>query len=341
MDLDQFNQQLVEELASLRQEVAQLRKTKTAFDTQNELLTTLVKTVKTASPSLMLKAVLQQSVKIASRLTEAQQSSLFLLDANGTVTESILARGAIIREMRQSIIGMVLDKGLAGWVVRHRQTGLIVDTKEDERWLTLPDEPYSVRSALSVPIFRGKVLLGIVTLMHSQPGHFTPETAKLMESTAEQIGLVLENAQLYLERQQPTPTHSPQQHLPPIPPPPILPPPPTPSPSPKVAPLSGLGIYIVVRDGRFMYTNPGLAALFGYSFIEFISIGSIFELVALNQHESIADCLNQCFQDYNKNLSCRFAGVRKDGSLIDVEIYGTRTKFNGKSVIIGVLSAMN
>jgi PAS domain S-box-containing protein len=339
VDREQSNKQLVEELASLRQEVVQLRKVKTAFDTQNELLTTLVKTAQTASPSLMLKAVLQQSIKIASRLTEAQQSSLFLLDANGTVKESILARGAIIREMKQSIIGMVLDKGLAGWVVRHRQTGLIIDTKEDERWLTLPDEPYSVRSALSVPICRGKVLLGIVTLMHSQPGHFTPETAKLLESTAEQIGLVLENAQLYLERPQPAPTRSHQQHLAPIPQTPALEPPPTPS--PNVEQLSLLGIYIVVRDGRFVYTNPGLSALFGYSFIEFISIGSIFELVALNQHELIADRLNQCFQDYNTNLSCTFKGVRKDGSLINIEIYGTKTKFNGKSVIIGVLSAMN
>jgi GAF domain-containing protein len=95
-----------------------------------------------------------------------------LLDADGLVTESLLARGATIREQRQRLVGEVLDKGLAGWVFRHRQVGLITDTVHDERWLTLHNQPYAVRSALGIPILKGKMLLGILTLMHSQPEHF-------------------------------------------------------------------------------------------------------------------------------------------------------------------------
>jgi prefoldin subunit 5 len=37
-NIRQSQEQLIEELASLRQEVAELRTTKTAFDAQNELL---------------------------------------------------------------------------------------------------------------------------------------------------------------------------------------------------------------------------------------------------------------------------------------------------------------
>jgi sigma-B regulation protein RsbU (phosphoserine phosphatase) len=44
-------------------------------------------------------------------------------------------------------------------VIRHGKLGLILDTEEDERWLTLSDQPYPVRSALAVPIFRGEELL--------------------------------------------------------------------------------------------------------------------------------------------------------------------------------------
>jgi sigma-B regulation protein RsbU (phosphoserine phosphatase) len=95
------------------------------------------------------------------------------------------------------LIGSVLDRGLAGWVNKHHQLGLISDTESDERWLTLPNQPYEVRSALAVPILRGDQLLGILTLLHPKVGHFTSEVADQMQMTADQIGLVLENARLY------------------------------------------------------------------------------------------------------------------------------------------------
>jgi hypothetical protein len=41
----------------------------------------------------------------------------------------------------------------------------------------------------------------------------------------------------------------------------------------------------------------------------------------------------------SKSLSCTFKGKRKDGSLIDVQVYGTRTKFNGQPVLVGLLSS--
>ena len=333
-DCDKSKEQLIEELASLHREIAELRTTKTAFDALHELLAALVTTVRTATGKLVLKAVLQEILKISSRLTNAGESSLFLLDADGIVTESILARGAIIRELKQNLIGMVLDKGLAGWVIRHRKAGLVTDTMHDERWLTLPHQPYTVRSALSVPLLRGKVLLGLITLMHSQPGHFSPESAHLMQMSADQIALIIENALLYVERQ-PSQSESEKlfqevdNELHPIK-----------EQLSNIDKLSFLGIYIIIPEGKFMYTNPGVAAIFGYTFIEFITIESIFELVVPNNRKFVAEQINQCFQARNQSqsFSCAFKGQRKDGSLIDVQAYGTRTKFNGKPVIIGVLS---
>jgi PAS domain S-box-containing protein len=339
-DCDKSKEQLIEELASLHREVAELQIRKTAFDSLHELLITLVTTGKTATGTLMLKAVLQQILKISNRLTNAEESSLFLLDSDGIVTESILARGAIVRDLKQKLIGSVLDKGFAGWISRHRQVGLIADTMHDERWLTLPSQPYTVRSALGVPLLRGNKLLSILTLMHSQPRHFSPKEAHLMQMTTEQMALIIESALLYVERQPSQPES--YQSLPQV------------NqeldkpayrqleqseeqPSP-IERLSSLGIYIMVGEGRFMYTNPGVAAIFGYTFFEFMTVESIFELVAANDHDFVGDRINQCFQSPNKSLSCTFKGRRKDGSIIDVQVYGTKTKFSGKPVIIGVLS---
>lgn len=190
-------EQLSEELKSLRREMAVLITEKAAFGAQRKLLEHLVAMARSSGEEEMLKATLQETLDLSSNLTGAEKGSLFLLDSNGVVTESILTQREAVQEVRARLIGNVLTKGLAGWVQRHRQVGLVSDTETDDRWLTLPNQPYLVRSALAVPILRGEELLGILTLLHSQPRHFSTEAAYLMKLTTNQIGLVLENARLY------------------------------------------------------------------------------------------------------------------------------------------------
>ncbi|MEA5619028.1 SpoIIE family protein phosphatase [Cronbergia sp. UHCC 0137] len=185
------------ELESLRREVAELRNEEAAFKAQSKLLEKLVAMARSSTEGEVLKEALQATLDVATDQTNSEKGSLFLLEPSGKVSDAILSRTEVTPERRKSLIGNVIDKGLAGWVVRNRQVGLIIDTDHDDRWLTFPDQPYIVRSVLAVPILRGEELLGIITLLHSQPGHFTEETARLMQLTADQMSLVLENARLY------------------------------------------------------------------------------------------------------------------------------------------------
>ncbi len=322
-DRDLTPAELLAELTALRQEVSELRPIQEAFNAQNDLVRSLVSMGRAATGRLMMRSMLLQTIKLAVQLTEAQESSLFMLDADGYVTESILARGATVRDQRDNLIGKVLDKGLAGWVVRHRQTGLIEDTRRDERWMTLPDQPYTVGSALCVPILRGKMLLGILTLTHGETYHFTPQLAYLMETCAVQMALALDNARLYvLEHQQQEQLQSVQ---------------PTPA-EHRERDLSDLGIYIIAENGRFLYANPRVAEIFGYEFGELVALESILKLVATTHFSTMGDRIKQCFQGENPVLDYKFQGQRKDRRTVDVAIYGTRTKFYGKYVLIGVLS---
>ncbi|BFM38842.1 SpoIIE family protein phosphatase [Synechocystis sp. LKSZ1] len=164
---------------------------------QRQLLENLVERGQCSRETEILKTTLQKTVDLSAELTDAETSSLFLLDGNGKVVDAILSRREVTAQQRASLIGTVLDRGLAGWVIRHQQIGLITDTEQDERWLTLPDQPYAVRSAFAIPILHANQLLGILTLLHSQPRHFSSEVVDQMKMTADQIALVLENARLY------------------------------------------------------------------------------------------------------------------------------------------------
>ena len=324
-DCDKSKEELIQELALLRREVVKLKTTKLAFNAQRELLKTFATTMQTASGTLMTRVLLQQIVDIARKLTKAEACSMFLLDTNGIVSESILARGATMRGHKQRLIGEVLDKGLAGWVYRNRQIGLIDDTMKDERWFTLPNQPYTARSALSLPIIKGKQVLAIITLTHGQPGYFRPKLVHLMETIAEPISLVLDHAQLYNDRHLESSKTQPQTKE-------------------LIAEefsidgeLSLFGMYILFGEGNFLYVSPRLAEIFGYTFGELISLESVIELFTTDNRQIISDQINQCIKGQSKSLSGKFIGQRKDSSLINVEVYGIRTKLYGKFVIIGSL----
>ena len=187
----------MQEFKRLQEELAQLKSEKAAFQVQTKLLENFVSLARSPGKTEKLISILQKTLEVFVELTGAEKGSLFLLDRHGAVAESILTRAEATPEQRSQLIGRVLTEGLVGWVRRHRQIGLIQDTRKDDRWLDLPDQPYVVRSALAVPILRDEKLLGLLTLLHAQPGHFSKETAELMQMTAGQIAIALENARLY------------------------------------------------------------------------------------------------------------------------------------------------
>ena len=162
----------MKETQALETELSRLRDEKAALQVQSRLLEKFVTLARATNKERVLAAILKKTLEISTELTGAEKGSLFLLDSSGAVTDSILTRQDATPEQSARIIGQVLNKGLAGWVQLHRKVGLILDTKNDERWLNLPNQPYTVGSALAVPILRGDNLLGILTLLHVTAGPF-------------------------------------------------------------------------------------------------------------------------------------------------------------------------
>jgi sigma-B regulation protein RsbU (phosphoserine phosphatase) len=168
-----------------------------AFQAQSVLLEKFISMARSPDEPEVIKAMLRETIDTSVELTGAELGSLILLDSDGLVTDSILSRGEISPELSSMLIKSVLEEGLAGWVMHHRRIGLIKETEKDDRWLILPDQPYIARSALALPIISDDMLLGVLTLMHSMPDHFTKKIVALIQITTNQVALILENVYFF------------------------------------------------------------------------------------------------------------------------------------------------
>lgn len=149
--------------------------------------------------TLDLEAVLGKVLETTVRAVAADAGSIFQLDAAGRVTRSILARGDVPARVGRPIVDAVMREGLAGWVFRERAAALIPDTRNDPRWHFLPDDKLVTRSALAAPLLRQERVVGIVTMMHRQPGAFDASDLELLEAIAAQAAVAIENASHHAE----------------------------------------------------------------------------------------------------------------------------------------------
>jgi len=167
------------------------------FEAQSILLEKLVSTARPPYEREAIKILLREATEISLRLSGAEHGSLILFDSDGQVTDSLLPREDTQTFTKTDLIERVLKDGLAGWVARHHEIGLVPDTRTDSRWLVLPEQPYHAGSALCLPIVSAEMLLGVLTLAHSEPGYFTPRIADVMRILANQMALIVENANLF------------------------------------------------------------------------------------------------------------------------------------------------
>jgi sigma-B regulation protein RsbU (phosphoserine phosphatase) len=97
----------LKETRALREELSRLKNEKSAFKAQIKLLEKFVSLARSPGKDKMLVKILQKTLEVFAGLTGAEKGSLFLLDRNGVVIESILTRSDATPEQRSQLIGRV------------------------------------------------------------------------------------------------------------------------------------------------------------------------------------------------------------------------------------------
>ena len=146
--------------------------------------------------TLDLDEVLQETIRLTTEVVGANKGSFFLLDEQGHTLQRFIASRDIDPRDKNAVSHIVLEGGLAGWVLANKQAALLDDTAQDPRWVNLDDEG-RVRSAICVPFFVDDQVRGVLTLEHPEPGRFTQDDLRLSQAVGNQAGAALRNAQLF------------------------------------------------------------------------------------------------------------------------------------------------
>ncbi len=153
--------------------------------------------------------VLERVIELMANSVGAQHVSLLIHPDHMTEWQQVFVRNLASpreRELGQAgrlhFARRVLDQGLAGWVFRQRQGAIILDTKEDDRWVEFADGTSQARSALCVPFVFNDEVLAVLTLLHNEPYYFNEYHLRMTSIVANQATVTVRNAQLFTKMRQ-------------------------------------------------------------------------------------------------------------------------------------------
>ncbi|HET7011488.1 MAG TPA: GAF domain-containing protein [Anaerolineales bacterium] len=198
-DLDQDELRALELLAdqtAIALENARLFET---IDTERRRLRLLFDITRELSASVDLTEILERAVRLTTANLDAEWGTAYLLDSQSGRLRLTATAGDLGMDVDSldRILGMRTGRGLEGWVVAHRQSALVREVLQDERWLHLRALNHGPGSAITAPILTGQEILGVMTVLRSEV--FQQEHLLLLEAVGWQVGLALANARRYQE----------------------------------------------------------------------------------------------------------------------------------------------
>jgi adenylate cyclase len=164
--------------------------------TSHEKMTVLLDVATAMTDTLELPVLIRKIVAKVTQVLQCDRASFFVLDDEASELWSMEAHGSSLKEIRFPVTA-----GLAGHTARTGQVLNIPDAYEDPRFNQEFDQAtgYRTRSVLCVPTFdrEGKVM-GVTQAINKLGGErFGAEDVATLRAVSSQIGVAVENAQLY------------------------------------------------------------------------------------------------------------------------------------------------
>jgi PAS domain S-box-containing protein len=191
-----FSSELEERVEARTRDLAHALRDLTA---ERDRAETLYRITSELGASLDLERVLQHALQLFADALGVEHGTITLLDQETGYLRLKAALG-VDQERAKQVEPTPLRRGvgLAGWTLEHRRPVLVPDVTQDPRWVTIDGWDTAIRSVVAAPLsLGGGDILGVLTLGHSEIGHFTEEHLQLVTAAASQIAIAVNNSDLY------------------------------------------------------------------------------------------------------------------------------------------------
>jgi PAS domain S-box-containing protein len=164
---------------------------------ERDRIDTLFRITVELTASLDLDRVLNRALSLVGQAIGAEYGALFLVDPQSDLLiyraamqeSEIIPPGGRQIEMRK-------DTGMAGWVMKNRQSLIVGNVTEDERWAAVPGTEER-RSLLGAPLISSETVLGCLFFTSNEIDKFNQGHLQLVEAAANQVATAINNAELY------------------------------------------------------------------------------------------------------------------------------------------------
>lgn len=190
------------EVARLRQENQELKEELTILRSSVRGLSAIQDLIQRMTPDTNLLAVLGDLLGSALAVLGASDGSLLLKDEETDELVFAIVRG----EARDRLTGYRLPpgRGIAGWVVEHRQPTVVQDVRKDPRFYPQVDETFGFRTQTlaCVPLLDGERTVGVIEAVNKMSDReFTPEDHQLLLIVAQLATVAIRRAEEFAQQE--------------------------------------------------------------------------------------------------------------------------------------------
>jgi putative methionine-R-sulfoxide reductase with GAF domain len=166
------------------------------LEKRNEELSTLCEVDRVASRTLNLDEIMNSALDKLLEMTSVDSGDVYLLDEK---SGELILKGqkGISPDIVSTIGRLKIGEGVAGAAVLRKSLIIINDIDIAPPSMTIYAKKTGAKSLVSVPIKVRDKVLGILDLVSRTPRTFGKEEVELLESIANQMGVAIENANLY------------------------------------------------------------------------------------------------------------------------------------------------
>jgi len=157
---------------------------------------------RTVSQSLSLDVILNSALDKALELMGTQAGGILLLDPKTQTFSYQIHRGLsqqFVHGVR--IAGLRLGEGIAGHVAEQGETFVLDDISRDTQAAHLLAVEEDLKAFVSVPLKSKQRIVGVLNIASRKPRSFSREEVQLLSALGDQLGVAIENAQLYKDLQ--------------------------------------------------------------------------------------------------------------------------------------------